>query len=176
MPAPREHEPTTTGPWDWSVLPPIPERQPNRAGGSSQNSWVRWSDTEQTGRQTEHDGSDTSTTRASDVRGETTLQRERTPKGRLSATGRQAAKIPRWIDSGELLTLADKANLIAEYQRVREGDPRQRGMTASGLANFVRARGVSLASKQGALGEYFLEGTEFTLDVPGTMVVPRGEV
>ena len=84
-------------------------------------------------------------------------------------------RIPVWKD-GRPLTLEEKINLIHRYANEsfeREGHPH--GLSASGLAQFARNKGVLIASRQGALGEVFLEGTGFTMDTKGTHVIEEHE-
>ena len=75
-----------------------------------------------------------------------------------------------WNDN-TLLTIAEKISLIQEYQRERDGDPR--GLTASGLAAFIKNIGVKLASRQGFRSYHFLRGTPFKTDESGLMFVLR---
>ena len=71
------------------------------------------------------------------------------------------------------LTNAQKTALIEEYQHERRGDPR--GLTASGLALFIKGKGVKMQSKQGILRSHFLRGTPFTMSYDGLMIRPPAD-
>ena len=64
------------------------------------------------------------------------------------------------------LTDAEKTTLIEEYQHERHEDPR--GLTASGLALFIKGKGVKIQSKHGILRSHFLRGTPFTMSYDGS--------
>ena len=69
------------------------------------------------------------------------------------------------------LTDTEKTTLLEEYQRERHGDPR--GLTASGLAVFLKGKGVKLQSRKGFLQSHFLPGTPFLMSADGLKIIPR---
>ena len=80
-------------------------------------------------------------------------------------------KRPTWGENGPELTNMEKTELIHEYERDRAHDVR--GMTASGLAVFIRERNVCMDSRKGYLGTVFLNGTAFKISANGTAIVRR---
>ena len=77
----------------------------------------------------------------------------------------KATRIPTWAENGVPLTLEEKTSLIHDYQRAREHDVR--GVTASGLAVYIKERGVLL--QKGCLGSRFLERPHFKVTPDGVM-------
>jgi choline dehydrogenase-like flavoprotein len=81
-------------------------------------------------------------------------------------------KRPTWGKNGPELTNTEKTTLVEDYERARAHD--DRGMTASGLAVFIRQRGVRMQSRMGYLGTVFVNGTPFEISPNGIEIVRIG--
>ena len=81
---------------------------------------------------------------------------------------------PTWGPGGTVLTANERTELVKAFALEREHDEHNRGVTASGLAVFLRNQGVSMQSRKGNLGSIFLPGTPFKISSDGTKILPRG--